>query len=464
MKTTAISKQAQQPTNIIAKFNTPQLLKGGLYLSWGTSLLLLIATISGVQGQRHAIQTVGKDAAPSILNAIRIKDSLADMDANAANELLVKPGQNPEAIKGYNERRQKLSGLLVDVASNITYGDAEKIPIQTIVDGVGRYMEKIQQARDFNASGDTNGVITAYREAAEIMDKTLLPAADELAKVNLEQLDKSYDRDQFAVGRSLFFVIISGLLLIGTLVGIQLFLKYRMRRILNPMLLAASAIAFIFLGYTIQALLASSHHLKVAKQDSFKSLYVLRQSRSIAYSANAAESRYLLDTTRAAIHEQAFFDKVDQIAKLPNNQTFETLATTVLKGEKVWGVTGLMADALNNITFEGEKKVAVATLINTFDTYFKLDKQIRQLQESGKRAEAITLCTGYKPGQSNWAFEQFKAAHQKFLDVNQEQFDVAIAKGFKDVKNFEIIAPVATASIALLTLFGLLPRIKEYEM
>lgn len=108
--------------------------------------------------------------------------------------------------------------------------------------------------------------------------------------------------------------------------------------------------------------------------------------------------------------------------------------------------------------------MAVATLINTFDTYFKLDKQIRQLQESGKRAEAITLCTGYKPGQSNWAFEQFKAAHQKFLDVNQEQFDVAIAKGFKDVQNFEIIAPVATASIALLTLFGLLPRIKEYEM
>lgn len=463
MKITAISKQAKHPTNIICKFNTPQLLKSGLYISWGTSLLLLVTTIYGVQGQRHAIQTVGKDAAPSILNAIRIKDSLADMDANAANELLVKTGENIEAIKGYNERRQKLSGLLVDVASNITYGDAEKIPIQTIVEGLGKYMEKIQQARDFNERGDINGVLIAYREAAEIMDKTLLPAAENLANANLEQLNKSYDREQFAAGRSLFFVIISGLLLMGTLVGIQLFLNYRMRRILNPMLLAASAIAFIFLGYTIQAFLASSYHLKVAKQDSFKSLYLLRQSRSIAYSANAAESRYLLDTTRAAIHEQSFFDKVDNIAKLPNNQTFETVATTVLRGEKVWGVTGLMADALNNITFDGEKNAAVASL-NTFDTYYKIDKQIRQLQQSGKRAEAITLCTGYKPGQSNWAFEQFKDAHQKFLDINQEQFDVAIAKGFKDVENFEIISPVTASAIALLTLFGLLPRIKEYEI
>lgn len=462
MKTTAISLQANNPRTIIAKLNTPQLLKSGLYITWGTSLLLLVATISGVQGQRNAIQTVGKDSAPSILNALRIKDSLADMDANAANELLVKQGANLQAIKGYNERRQKLSGLLVDAAENITYGDAEKIPIQTIVEGVGKYMEKIQQARDFNANGDTNGVITTYREAAEIMDKTLLPAADQLANANLEQLDKSYARERFAAGRSLFFVIISGLLLMGTLVGIQLFINYRMRRILNPMLLAASAIAFIFLGYTIQALLASSQHLKVAKEDSFKSLYLLRQSRSIAYSANAAESRYLLDTTRAAIHEQAFFNKVEKIAKLPNNQTFETVATTVLKGEKVWGVTGLMADALNNMTFEGEKNAAVATL-NTFDTYFKLDKQIRQLQQSGKRAEAITLCTGYNQGQSNWAFEQFKAAHQKFLDVNQEQFDVAIAKGFKDVENFEIIATVAASGIALLTLFGLLPRLKEYD-
>ncbi|GET40389.1 hypothetical protein [Microseira wollei] len=462
MKTTAISKQAKQPTNIIAKFNTPQLLKGGLYLSWGTSLLLLIATISGVQGQRHAIQTVGKDSAPSILTAIRIKDSLAGMDANVVNELLVKPGENPRAIQDYEERYQKFAERMVAVAENITY-DGERKPIETLQLAIGVYIAKIQQARDFNASGNTNGVITAYREAAEIMDKTLLPAADELAKVNLEQLDKSYDTERFAAGRSLFFVIISGLLLMGTLVGIQLFLNYRMRRILNPMLLAASAIAFIFLGYTIQALLASSHHLKVAKEDSFKSLHLLRQSRAIAYSANADESRYLLDTTRAAIHEQAFFNKVDKIAKLPNNQTFETLATTVLKGEKVWGVTGLMADALNNITFEGEKNAAVATL-NTFDSYFKLDKQIRQLQQSGKRDEAITLCTGYNQGQSNWAFEQFKAAHQKFLDVNQEQFDDAIAKGFKDVQNFEIIASVATASIALLTLFGLLPRIKEYEM
>jgi hypothetical protein len=107
--------------------------------------------------------------------------------------------------------------------------------------------------------------------------------------------------------RGVSLVIISGLLLIGALVAIQLFLSNRMRRTLNPMLLAATAIAFIFLGFTTRAFLCASHNLKVAKEDAFESIQDLRKARSISYSANGDESRYLLDTAFASQHEQAFF-------------------------------------------------------------------------------------------------------------------------------------------------------------
>ena len=455
-KTISLSSQA------IKKFSTPQLLKGSLYLTWGASLLLLIATISSVQGQRHAIKTVGKDAAPSILNAQRIKDSLADMDANVANELLVKPGQNPEAVKAYNERRQKLANLLVSVAENITYGDAERQPIQTLQLSLGEYLTTIQRARDFNERGDTNGVLVTYRVAAKIIDNSLLPAAEALNQANLDKLEETYANERAASGRALFVVVISGFALIGVLVAIQMFLYHRMRRILNPMLVAATAIAIVFLGYTIRALLVSSHHLKVAKQDSFASLLVLRQARALAYSANADESRYLLDRALASTHEEAYFTKVAQIASIPNGQTFESVAIASGQNQKVEGFTGLLADALNNITFAGERDTAVKTL-STFGTYFTLDQQIRQLEQSGRHVEAVALCTGYKPGQSNWAFEQFKQAHQEFLDINMKAFEEAVDRGFKDVEGFEISAPIVTVAIALLTLFGLLPRIKEYS-
>ncbi|MBD2777413.1 hypothetical protein [Iningainema tapete] len=445
------------------QITTPQLLKAGLYVTWGASLLLALATLTGVQKQRHAIQTVGKDSAPSILLAQRLKDSLLGMDANAVNELLVKPGQNPRAIEDYEERRRAFSDRIIAAAQNITYGDAERKPIETMQLGLGEYIAKIQRARDFNERGDTQGVVSAYREAAEIMDKKLLPAADALELVNWKQLEIIYNEQRFATAQALFFVITSSLLLLSILFVIQLFLNYRMRRILNPMLLAGTVILLVFLGYTTKALLSSSHNLKVAKEDAFASLYMLREARALAYGINADESRYLIDKEFAAKHEQAFFDKAAKIAKLSNGQTFETVVATFKQTNQVNGFSGLMANVLNNISFPGEKEVALATLSN-FGTYLTINQQIRQLEQSGKHTEAIALSTGYNKGESNWAFDQFKKEHTKAQDINKEAFEKAVAQGFKDVEGFEIVAPVVAVAISLLTLFGLLPRIKEYDV
>ena len=457
-KTIAISSKA------ITKFTTPQLLKGGLYLTWGASLLLLIATLAGVQGQRYSIKTIGKDAVPSIITAQRIKDALTGMDANAANELLVKPGQNPGAIKDYEERRQKLAERLVAAAENITYGDAERKPIQTLQLAQGEYIAKIQRARDFNERGDANGVALTYRTAAEIMDKTLLPAADVLDKANSDELENVYKVQQLTAGRSLFLIVISGLLLIGVLVTIQVFLYYRMRRILNPMLLAATAIALIFLGYTTQALLSASYHLKVAKKDAFESIHALRKMRAFAYSMNADESRYLLDKALAAKHEQAFFEKATKLAQIRNGQTFETVVATLTSGKPVDGlVTGYLADELKNITFPGEREAAIATL-KTFGIYFNIDTQIRQLEQSGKHESALALCVGTNQGQSNWAFTQFLNANDRAFNINQKAFDEAVQQGLKDMDGFEISSPVVAVLVGLLTLFGLRSRLKEYDL
>ncbi|MGI8505005.1 MAG: hypothetical protein ACR2LR_28345 [Hassallia sp.] len=56
-----------------------------------------------------------------------------------------------------------------------------------------------------------------------------------------------------------------------------------------------------------------------------------------------------------------------------------------------------------------------------------------------------------------------KAANQKSFHINRAAFDKAIKQSFKKVDGFEYITPVALSAIALLTLFGLLPRLKEYS-
>jgi hypothetical protein len=225
----------------------------------------------------------------------------------------------------------------------------------------------------------------------------------------------------------------------------------------------ATAIAILFIGSTFRALFSASRQLKIAKEDAFESIHALWQVRALAYSANGDESRYLLDPAMATKHKQAFSTKVAKLAEIPDAETFKRITSSLTSGETNAGFKGLFADELNNITFKGEREAAIATLA-AFGTYFEIDQQIRQLQQNGNHDAAVALCIGNNQGQSNWAFEQFDNALDKTLAINQQAFDQAVDQGFKEIEKFEITAPIALSAIALLTLFGLLPRTKEYSI
>ncbi|NJL67824.1 MAG: hypothetical protein HC894_15710 [Microcoleus sp. SM1_3_4] len=120
-----------------------------------------------------------------------------------------------------------------------------------------------------------------------------------------------------------------------------------------------------------------------------------------------------------------------------------------------------MADGLNNITFPGERESAVKTL-DAFARYLAIDAQIRQLETSGQHQAAVTLCIGTNPGQSNWAFEEFKKAHLETMEINQKEFKLAIDASVNTLNGFEVKMPVLMGAIALLTLLGLRPRLREY--
>jgi hypothetical protein len=485
--------------------STPRLLRMSLLATWGAGLLLISTAVIAVQSQRDAIKTVGLDSVPSILNAQRIKDSLADLDSNAANELLAKAGQNQSALNAYNQRREKLAKLLVAVAENITYDDQERVPIQTIQFRLGDYIQLIQQARDSNAQGNEAGKLQAYRAAADLMDKEIIPAAATLADLNNKELNKSYQEQRANNIGSFLVMFFCGLLLLGILVGVQIFLNKRMRRILNPGLLAASIVTMIFLGYATQSLISASYHLKIVKEEAFDSLYTLRVARALAYSANGDESRYLLDKTLANKHEQAFFQKTTDTVSLPPGSTFASVANTYQNNTnqdfKLPGFKGSLADGLHNITFPGERIASVETL-RFFGFYFDIDKQIRQLEKSGKHQEAIALCIGNNTDQSNWAFDRYKDAQQKVININMEAFQKSMVQAFsavgvdtefkikvnpnsqdsfvkknneaievfgtttkietRSITRFEVTAAFAVIMISLLTLWGLSPRLKEY--
>jgi hypothetical protein len=454
---TSIPKPAQ---NLGSKYQTPQILRGGWYATWGVSLLLLMISIAGVNAQRNALKTVGKDAAPSILTAQQLQDSFADMDASLANELLMKPGDDRQALLDFNKNQKKIADRLVAAAKNITYPEEEKI-VQGLQLNLSDYLLKLQAARDAHKRGDAIGTLNIYQSAASFMDKNIIPQAEQLSRVNSQQLEEIYASQRTINGGTGFFIAIVGLVQIAILVIIQLFLYQRMRRMLNLPLLGATAIAIIFLGYTISSFMGATNNLKIAKEDAFNSLHSLRQMRSLSYKANADESRYLLDRSNSTQHERSFNDKIEKILKIPPNLTAETVVSNTLQNIQTPGLTGLLSDELNNITFTGEKELAIETL-RSFNDYLKIDTKIRQLASSGKLSEAIALCVGVNQGESNWAFDRYKSIHTQLMDLNKKEFDQNIELGNDRLANFELIASVALGSVALLTLFGLRPRLAEY--
>ncbi len=110
--------------------------------------LLLIAIVSATETQRATLRTVGKDTVPSIIAAQHIKSAMADMDADAVNELLEPPSASAAALQAYEDRRVEAAGALIGAAENITFGDAERLPIQSLQVGMGSYDRLIQRARD----------------------------------------------------------------------------------------------------------------------------------------------------------------------------------------------------------------------------------------------------------------------------------------------------------------------------
>src|SRR5262249_48102099 len=147
----------------------PTRLKAFLYAIWGLAALLLLVGEGTLSGARAAMKVVAKDSAPSIIAAQEISYSLADLDANAGNYLLGTKAHQQEALRTIEQRRVTVTAKLVTAAQNITFGDAERVPINTMFDALGRYLELISEARYRKDLGDTAGALLTYGAATDLM-------------------------------------------------------------------------------------------------------------------------------------------------------------------------------------------------------------------------------------------------------------------------------------------------------
>ena len=429
-------------------------------------LVFFLLIGAGVAQHRLALKTVCEDAAPSIIAAQHIRAALADLDANAANELLSAPGQKTQARQDYDKRRKEIGDNIVAASENITYGDAERKPLQDIERWLGVYEEDVTRARVMHETGNAAAMLAAYEHATDTMHNVLLPAAQALDKANHDVLESTYATQGYRHLLALGAVSLGGFLLGWPLLRVQGFLSQRTRRSFNQGLLGASLLSGIVFLWALQTFFSAQHELYVAKEQAFDSVHFLWRARAIANDANGSESRWLLamenkDLQAAARYEKEFADRSHEIADISPFERIHQVGPDAQAGRATSGFSGLLADELKNITFPHERDAAVRA-VDTYAVYYGVDQQIRQLEAHGMHRQAVELCTGNNPGQSNYAFGQFDNALEDTLKINQNAFEEAHIEGMQQLKPFNWEVGALLLGVVIAAVFGLRPRLREY--
>jgi hypothetical protein len=441
-----------------------------------SALLLLLAVTAGMADSRQAFKTVGSDSVPSINYALDAYFALSDMDADAANYLLVSQHPTPnlsraEALSQYEQRRQVASDRLVSAAQNITYGDRERKPILRMTAGLQQFDADVARAELLSDLGDRAGALAAYRDATDLMHDSrtgLLKSALDLANANHDALTAGYESARATEGRDVVLIVLSGLLLLASLTALQLLLVSRMRRAVNLPVLAATGLTLALSIGAVSTLAANDRELKIAKQDAYDSVYALRQARATAFDANADESRYLVDPQRAQVYQQAFLTKTLTLTTFPQPVTLATYdaalaqALAELQAGRTPPLKGAFGTAFGNITFTGEPSAARAVL-ETYAAYQRDDRTLRADVASGNLNEAVRFDTSPAPNDSDGHFNAFDAALGTWIQINQSAFDRAVAAGMGNLSGWQVYPALAMLLVVALTFAGLRPRLGEYR-
>ena len=425
-----------------------------------------VLLLSAVRLHQDALRTVGQDAAPSIIAAQGIKAAIAAMDAEAGHELLTLPENGASSLANYDAERAEAAGSLVSAAENITYGDSERGPIRTLENGLSVYEDFVQRARDLHEETSTPGaesaVLDAEHEAQTLVDRSLLPAADDLDRANLTQLDGAYRRESVASGAVRALLVLLGLATFVAFLATQVFLSRRTQRTFNVPLGAASLLVLALTLASLSYLSDAQLDLRTAKGDAFTSIHALWRARALAFETAGDQSRFLLEPARAAVNEAAFREHAAALAQLPPGTPSASLLAAEDAGLPVSGFTGYLADELDNITFPGEREAALRTLAD-WERYMDIDTEVRRLERSGKHKEAVELSTQTSTGGAAWALRQFDRSLEDTLAINQRVFTRSVAKGNAALSGLMIEMGIAALLVAVLAVVGLAPRIREYR-
>ncbi|MEV0822887.1 hypothetical protein AB0I80_16560 [Nonomuraea rubra] len=422
------------------------------------SLALLFAALAvGTSSAREGLRVIGRDAGPQVVATAGLYLALSDMDAQVANVLVMGDAyaqQRQAALDRYDRQRAEANRTLLQAFELSGDNAAERNTVQSVLDGLGRYERLAGRALLLNeqsrhAPGPPPGeVVRTYREATDLMRMVLLPQAYNLTLESGTIVRSTYDSQTVVAPLVRLAVVLAGLVALGCLLWLQLFLARRFRRVFGPALLAATVTTLVAMLFGANALGQDAEDLRTAKSAGFDSVLTLARARAISTSMQGDQSRYLLDKERADTYEHTYLDRSLAVmyTEAGNLSTYHT----AVAGHSA-GYLGLLGPEL--VGRQGEE------VAGAYRAFQAADKSFRDLVASGRTNEAVAE----RLGPVTAAFDAYDRALTRLAGTHQQVFERSIRSGEGALDNLWRLLPFAIGAIAVLMVAGVWPRLREYR-
>jgi hypothetical protein len=398
----------------------------------------LVATLS-VQDRDDTITGVIDHREPLAAASQQVYRSLSDADATASSAFLSIGTEPPELRQRYERDIAEAGAALAKAASDS--GDVADAagPVDVLNQQLPVYTGLVETARANNRLGYPVGA-SYLREASELMRAKILPAAQDLYRVDTEKLiEEQHSATDFP-----WLATILVLALLAALVVAQVYLTRRTNRLLNVGLVVATVAVVLSLLWGAVALIVQGSLVGSGQEDGSHRVDVLVRARIAALQGRADETLTLVARGDGAAYERDFGANAVQLVGAD-------------------GQGGLLGEARGLIQ-DGEGVAKVADAAKAAADWLKAHRQVRAQDDAGQYQEAVDFAVVVdKPGGSAPAFRRLDDSLQAAIDVGRQEFLDDTHNGDRALTllapGLAVLAVVAAAGATM----GIRERLREYR-
>ncbi len=397
-----------------------------------------MALVAG-QARSRAVHSAKTDTEPLLAEAANLYASLSDANATATTTFLVGGLEPPARRARYLADVASASNSLASLTRQVGTAAGARDSVATIAAQLPIYAGLIEAARANSRQGLPVGA--AYlRQASNLLDKTILPAAGRLYTIEAQRL-----RDDYDTGTSLTWLlvfIIAMLAMLALLVLMQRYLAGISHRVFNIPIVIATLLLVGLGAWGAIAMISEQNALAKAQRDGSDSVEVLSTARILVSRAQSDQSLTLIarggDTA-----DPADFAAVMAALGQPG-------ASSGLAGE-----IRALAQRTGTTSAAGEFGQALSA-------YLAQHAQITTLDAQGQTAAADNLAAGLGAKGPSPA-DRVSTSLAGQVAAAQARFESSAADATSALSGLSVGIPVVFVLAAILTLVGLRLRINEYR-